>query len=72
MEHIDMPVVEYLDDGSIKVYYHSQEIDITDKFDKDDFCYVQVSEGSKTFYMTIKKNGGYGIDTTKYPSKRNY
>ena len=70
MEHIDVPEVEYFSDGSIKVFYHAQEIDITDKFDKDDFCFVQVSEGEKTFFMTILKNGGYGIDTTKFPSKK--
>ena len=71
LEHIDMPEVVYLDDGNIKVYYHSQEIDITDKFDKNDVCYTYITEGDKEFYMTITKNGGYYIDTTKYqkPSK---
>ena len=72
MEHIDMPDVEYLDDGSIKVYFHSQEIDITNNFDSEGFCYLKVSEGGKTYYMTIKKYGGYGIDTIKYPSKNGF
>ena len=67
IDHMDMPDVIYLDDGSIKVYYHSQEIDITDKFNKDGICYAYVSEGDKEFYMTIEKNGGYSIDTQKYP-----
>lgn len=72
LEHMDMPEVDYLDDGRIIVYYHSQAIDITDKFDNNDICYTHVSEGGKEFYMTIKKNGGYGIDTVKYPKAEDF
>ena len=66
-EHLDMPDVQYLDDGRIMVFYHSQAIEITDKFNEDGVCYTTVSEGDKNFYMTIEKNAGYGISTTKYP-----
>ena len=72
MEHLDMPEVDYADDGTITVYYHSQSIDITDKFDENDICYTHVSDGDKEFYMTIEKNGGYGINTTKYPNANEF
>ena len=72
MEHIMMPSVEYLYDGTIWVYYKDRQMEITDKFDEEGFCYTQIADGGQTYYMTIKKNGGYGIDTIKYPSKKNF
>ena len=72
MEHIMMPSVEYLDDGTIWVYYKDRQMEITDKFDEEGFCYTQIADGGQTYYMTIKKNGGYGIDTIKYPSKKDF
>ena len=72
MEHIMMPSVEYLDDGTIWVYYKNQQTEITNSFDNEGFCYTQVSDGGMTYYMTIKKNGGYGVDTIKYPSKKGF
>lgn len=51
-----MPDVQYLDDGRIIVFYHSQAIEITDKFNENGVCYTTVSEGDKNFYMTIEKN----------------
>ncbi|MBO4783821.1 MAG: hypothetical protein J5521_03620, partial [Lachnospiraceae bacterium] len=72
MEHIMMPSVEYLDDGTIWVYYKDRQMEITNKFDEEGFCFTQIADGGRTYYMTIKKNGGYGIDTIKYPSKKNF
>ena len=72
MEHIMMPSVEYLDDGTIWVYYKDRQMEITDKFDEEGFCFTQIADGGMTYYMTIKKNGGYGIDTIKYPSKKGF
>ena len=72
MDHIMMPSVEYLDDGTIWVYYKDRQMEITDKFDEEGFCFTQIADGGQTYYMTIKKNGGYGIDTIKYPSKKNF
>ncbi len=66
MAQIDTPEVLYNDDGTIVVSYHGQNIDITDKFDEDDFCYVTVNTDPVT-YMTIKKNDGYASSTIKYP-----
>lgn len=48
------------------VYYLDQKLDVTDKFDEDGVCYVQLEGGEKTIYMTIKRGNGYATSTTKY------
>lgn len=68
LEQLDMPEVEYEDSGKIMVYYHSQSIDITDKFDDDGICYVQLKDGDKTLYLTVKYQNGYCISETRFPS----
>ncbi len=68
LAQLDMPEVEYQDDGSVWVYYHSQKIEITDKFDDDGICYVKVSYGGKTYYMTVKYKNGECISETRFPS----
>ena len=42
------------------------QLDVTDKFDEDGVCYVQLEGGEKTIYMTIKRGNGYATSTTKY------
>ena len=66
LEEWDSPDVEYLDDGSVWVYYRDQKIDITDKFDEDGICYVQVKDEKGPIYMTIKYQNGWGSDSNKY------
>lgn len=65
MDHLQQPTVDYKEDGSIWVYYYDQKIDITDQF-KDGVCYVQVSNGEKTLYMTILYEGGWCTSPHKY------
>lgn len=67
MDHLDDPDVIYEDDGSVWLYYFDQKIDITNKFD-DNVCYVQVSNGNETLYMTIMYQNGWSFSTSKYPS----
>ena len=62
-----LSTVDYKEDGSIWVYYYDQKIDITDQF-KDGVCYVQVSNGEKTLYMTILYEGGWCTSPHKYES----
>ena len=70
---INCPEVTYRDDGTVTVYYLDQSLDVTDKFDEDGVCYVQLEGGEKTIYMTIKRGNGYATSTTKYilPSEFN-
>lgn len=70
---INCPEVTYREDGTVTVYYLDQKLDVTDKFDEDGVCYVQLEGGEKTIYMTIKRGNGYATSTTKYilPSEFN-
>ncbi|WMJ89354.1 hypothetical protein [Anaerocolumna sp. MB42-C2] len=70
MDHLNDPEVEYEDDSTVWVYYYDQKIDITDKF-KDNVCYVKVSNGDETLYMTIKYHGGWCTSPNKYLSPSN-
>lgn len=65
MQQLDCPEVVYRDDGTIVVCYHDQIIDITDRFDENDLCYVTVNSDPPT-YMTIKKNQGYSSSNERY------
>lgn len=72
-EHLNEPEVEEREDGTVTVYYLDQKLDVTDKFNEDGVCYVQLEGGEKTIYMTIKRGNGYATSTTKYilPSEFN-
>ncbi len=70
MDHLNGPNVEYKDDGTVWVYYYNQKIEITDKFEND-ICYVKVSNGDKTLYMTIRFNAGWCTSPDKYISPSN-
>ncbi|MEA4955122.1 MAG: hypothetical protein VB096_06365 [Pseudoflavonifractor sp.] len=71
LDHLNDPDVRYEDDGSVWIYYFNQKINITDKFD-DNVCYVQVSNGSETLYMTIKYQNGWSTSPYKYPSPSSF
>lgn len=66
MININTPEVVYNDDGSVWVYYMDQKLDITDEFDEDGICYVELKDGNTSIYMTIDDNGGYSMNTNKY------
>ena len=72
-EQLNEPEVEEREDGTVMVYYLDQKLDVTDKFDEDGVCYLQLEGGEKTIYMTIKRGNGYATSTTKYilPSEFN-
>ena len=72
MEQLNMPDVEYLDDGSVWVYYHDQKLEITDKFDDDGICYVQLKNSGETLYLTIKYNDGYAMSPHGYESPNSF
>ena len=66
-EHLNMPDVEYEDDGSVWVYYQDQKLDITDKF-VDGVCYTKIEGKDKTLYLTVKYDDGYAVSKDKYIS----
>lgn len=65
LEELNSPEVEYKEDGTVWLYYRDQKMEITDRF-QDDICYVKLSDGEKTLYMTIKYQNGCCISPYKY------
>lgn len=65
MEMLSRPEVEYRDDGSVWVYWLSQAVEITDRFE-DGVCYVQLVNGEDTMYVTVRYQDGYTSSPHKY------
>ena len=66
LEHLEHPEVIYQEDGSIWLYYRGQKIDITDRFDEEGYCYLELQDGEEVLYATIEKNGGLTTSPTAY------
>ena len=66
LAEIDSPEVEYEEDGSVWVYYHSQSIDITDKFNENGICFVKINDGNETLYLIVKYQNGFSYSSDKY------
>lgn len=66
MMNINTPEVVYNDDGTVFVYYKNQKLDITDAFDEDGICYVELKDGGTSIYMTVDLDGGYSMNTNKF------
>lgn len=63
--------MEYEDDGSVWLYYKDQKLDITDRF-KDGICYVKLTDGEETLYLTVKYKNGFAMSKSKYVSPREF
>ena len=72
LEQLNMPDVEYEDDGSVWIYYQNQKLEITDKFDDDGVCYVQLKNGDDTLYVTVKYDNGYATSPDRFLSPREF
>lgn len=66
MEHLNEPNVIYEDDGSAWIYCYDQKMEITDMFNEDGVCRVQVQHEDITYYMTIYYQNGWHMNTDKY------
>ena len=62
-ENID---VLHKEDGTVWVYYQDQSLEITDLFDENGVCYVQLQGDGQTVYLTVEYQGGYAWSTTGY------
>lgn len=65
LEQFNRPDVIYEEDGTVWVYYYDQKIEITDRFE-DGVCYVKVSNGEETLYMTVLYQDGWCTSPHKY------
>lgn len=68
LDHFDAPEVSYPEDGTVLLRYHGQTLDITDQFDEDGVCYVELQDGDKTLYLTVKYQNGYAMSEKKFCS----
>lgn len=72
LEHLEQPEVIHQEDGSIWLYYRGQKIDITDRFDEEGYCYLELQDGEEVLYATIEKNGGLATSPTAYPKPHDF
>lgn len=71
LESLNMPDVQYLDDGRVMLYYHSQSLDITNKFNNG-ICYVTLKDGGETMYVTVKYQDGFATSNERYPDPKSF
>ncbi len=75
MEHIDKVNaldVQYRDDGTVWVCFYDQSVEITDKFDNDGVCYVQLVGGGETVYVTVKYDNGFAYGSHGYANPKTF
>lgn len=72
LAHLEHPEVIYQEDGRIWLYYRGQKIDITDRFDEEGYCYLELQDGEEVLYATIEKNGGLATSPTAYPKPHEF
>lgn len=65
LEEINVPEVEYKEDGTVWLYCFDQKMEITDNFE-DDICYVQLEVDGQTQYITVKYKDGYAMSPHGY------
>ena len=63
LELLDQPEVSYHDDGTVWVYWEEQAMEITDRFDEDGVCFLQLKNGEETMYLTIQYEKGYAMSS---------
>ena len=66
IDYLDNPELLYEEDGTIWVFYRNQKIEITDQFDADDVCYLELRDEEEVLYLTIKKGGGMFVSANGY------
>ena len=72
LEHLNAPEVEEREDGTVWVYWHGQTLEITDKFDEDGVCYVQLKDGSETVYLTVTADHGFAYSPHSFPNPKTF
>ena len=66
IEHLEQPDLLYKEDGTVWVYYRDQKIEITDLFNTEEICYLELGDGVDKRYLTISKEGGMTISRDGY------
>lgn len=55
------------EDGRVLLSFYDQQVDITDRFDKDGICHIHLEHDGVTTYFTIESNGGGGYSLASSP-----
>lgn len=66
IEHLNSPDVQYREDGSVWLYFMDQSMEITHKFNEENVCFVQLTNGEETLYLTIKYKGGFAYSPERF------
>lgn len=67
LEEINSNVdVEYKQDGTVWVYYQDQAMEITDLFDENKVCFVQIKTETGTLYVTVKYGGSIAYSSSEF------
>ena len=66
MEEARMPEIDYRKDGSVWLYYMDQAMEITDNFNSDGVCFIQLKNGSDVLYLTVKYQNGYAASPSGF------
>lgn len=69
LEELNSPEVEYLEDGTVWVYYQGQKLEITDQFENG-VCYVQLKDGEKVLYLTVRYQDGYSTSAHSFLTEK--
>ena len=63
----DTPKVAYADDGTVTLSYLDQALDITDRFDGDGVCQLELTQpDGSPLYVTVIHSGSLGASTSAY------
>lgn len=66
IEGLDSPEVEFRDDGTILLWYRETGYNITDRFDEDGLCHIQIDTGDGPLYVTVDELGALSCSSEDY------
>ena len=67
-DYLNLPETETEGDR-VYLFYKDQKIDITEMFGEDGLCFITVSDGDETQYVTAARNGGMASSPKRYIEK---
>lgn len=66
IEHLNRPELLYKEDGTVWVFCRGQKIEITDRFDADGVCFLELRDVDDVLYVTVKKGNGMMVSSKAY------
>lgn len=67
LRHLQNPEVVLKEDGKVMLYWRTQALDITDRF-QNGVAYVLLEDEDETLYLTISRDGGWKCGFTGFLS----